>query len=773
MTTTSVPPGGHAEPGERLMAARPRLRSDLVLGAPQQRGPVRVHQVRILGTGRTMEVGAKEHFVMSRLDGRRTLHEVGADYEREFGAVLDPAGWGRILGTLHRAGMVAVEPEQSQQPARPRVRGGRHALRLPRTPGRPRTWRVVRNPAPLLDMLVRATRPLFSPWLAVPLLAAVVVMVVLLAGRAGELAEQTGALLSRPGPLLLAGVGSWLLAAVHEVAHGVAARRYGVPVLEIGVRWLPPLAMPYCRTDAYLYLPRRRSHVVIAGSGILVELALLLPAFAAWWWWTPAGTIGDVLAALLLCGGVHALVNLLPVPPLDGYKLLSHALGIADYARHTGVYLTLLGRRDPSTAMYPRRARIAYLAYGLGAVATVLALLGASLVAAHAWLGWPGVGGAAAVLVAGGAAAARRTAGVVRRRAHSQRTERGVDPSTAGRSSGRHRAPAAPVPAASRPAPSGGPSAGPPVTTLRSVDRATPGPALVLDGVVKQYAGRRAVDEVRLEVATGEFLGLLGPNGAGKTTLVEIAVGLRRADAGTVTLLGEPSWPRRTDLLRRVGVQTQSAAFFVRLTAREHLRTVAALYGLGRDAAEEALHVVGLGRLGETRAEKLSGGQRQRLAIAAALVHDPEVLFLDEPTASLDPQARRELWDVLRRLHADGRTIVYTTHHIDEAEALCTRVAIMAQGAVVASGAPYDLIDAAALPTRLVVPRDAITLDAARAVPGVTAAVLEGPSVVIETHHAAVVLERLHTVVGLRGVQTRPPTLEDVYLDRIRSELAS
>jgi ABC-2 type transport system ATP-binding protein len=297
--------------------------------------------------------------------------------------------------------------------------------------------------------------------------------------------------------------------------------------------------------------------------------------------------------------------------------------------------------------------------------------------------------------------------------------------------------------------------------------------ALTVDGVVKRYGGQRAVDHVRLEVATGEFLGLLGPNGAGKTTLIEIAVGLRKADAGSVSVLGESPWPRRTSVLRRIGVQTQTAAFFVRLTAREHLRTVAALYGLGHDAAEEALHLVGLGRFGDTRADKLSGGQQQRLAIAGALVHDPQLIFLDEPTASLDPEARRELWSVLRDLHADGRTVVYTTHHIDEAEALCTRVAIMARGAVVASGAPYELIDAAALPTRLVVPRGAITLDAARTIPRVTAASLEGPSVVLETHDTDAVLTGLDAVAGVRGVQTRTPTLEDVYLDCIRSERAS
>jgi len=296
-------------------------------------------------------------------------------------------------------------------------------------------------------------------------------------------------------------------------------------------------------------------------------------------------------------------------------------------------------------------------------------------------------------------------------------------------------------------------------------------PALELAGVVKQYAQHRAVDGVTLSVAPGEFLGLLGPNGAGKTTLVEVATGLRKADAGSVSVLGAAPWPRNTAVLSRLGVQTQTAAFFVRLTAREHLRTVAALYGLGLAAAEKALRLVGLEASGDVRAERLSGGQQQRLAIATALVHDPELVFLDEPTASLDPQARRELWGVLRTLHSSGRTVVYTTHHLDEAEALCDRVAIMARGQVVALGAPYELIDTAALPTRLVLPRQAIDVQQAQELPGVLAATREGPSVVVETHHPDTVHAALCDLVGRHAVQVRTPTLEDVYLDLIGQEI--
>ncbi|HEY3483687.1 MAG TPA: ABC transporter ATP-binding protein, partial [Streptomyces sp.] len=171
-----------------------------------------------------------------------------------------------------------------------------------------------------------------------------------------------------------------------------------------------------------------------------------------------------------------------------------------------------------------------------------------------------------------------------------------------------------------------------------------PGPAVVLDGVSKRYGEVRALDGVSLTVEQGEFFGVLGPNGAGKTTLVEIVEGMRKADAGTVAVFGESPWPRNIALLRRMGVQTQASAFFTRLTAWEHLETVAALHGLDRAAARRALELVGLEDKARSRVDDLSGGQRQRLALATALVHEPDLIFLDEPTAALDPEARRALW---------------------------------------------------------------------------------------------------------------------------------
>ncbi|MEV7673784.1 ABC transporter ATP-binding protein [Streptomyces sp. NPDC088752] len=290
-------------------------------------------------------------------------------------------------------------------------------------------------------------------------------------------------------------------------------------------------------------------------------------------------------------------------------------------------------------------------------------------------------------------------------------------------------------------------------------------PAVEVTGVTKSYGGRKAVDGVSLDIRRGEFFGLLGPNGAGKSTLVEIMEGLRRADSGTVSVFGEPPWPRNTALLPRMGVQTQSSAFFVRQTVHEHLRTVAALFGADRAAVDATLESVGLGGRHGVRVDDLSGGQRQRLAIASALVHGPELIFLDEPTAALDPEGRRDLWEVLRGLKAAGRTIVYTTHHLDEAEALCDRVGILVAGRLVVTDAPQHLIGTFGASSRLLVPLGRIDEERARALPGVDGVTVQGGHLVLETRSTGKVLSALDAVTGLDGVQTRTPSLEDVYLE--------
>jgi ABC-2 type transport system ATP-binding protein len=215
--------------------------------------------------------------------------------------------------------------------------------------------------------------------------------------------------------------------------------------------------------------------------------------------------------------------------------------------------------------------------------------------------------------------------------------------------------------------------------------------AVRADGLVKSYGETRAVAGVSLEVPVGETFGILGPNGAGKTTTLELIEGLRKPDGGRAELLGTPSWPRDTRLLRRVGVQLQTSAFFERLTCREQIRTFGALYDVPPAKADEWLEQVGLTDKASTRTENLSGGQKQRLAIACALVHDPELVFLDEPTAALDPQARHNLWDLLSGLRESQRTVVLTTHYLDEAEHLCDRVAIMDAGRILELGTPAEL----------------------------------------------------------------------------------
>jgi ABC-2 type transport system ATP-binding protein len=284
----------------------------------------------------------------------------------------------------------------------------------------------------------------------------------------------------------------------------------------------------------------------------------------------------------------------------------------------------------------------------------------------------------------------------------------------------------------------------------------------------KSYGQVKAVDGVSFEVQPGEFYGILGPNGAGKTTALEMIEGLRQPDSGEVTVLGLPAWPRNQALLPRMGVQLQASSFFERLTAREQLQTFASLYGVSAGRADAMLGVVGLEEQAATRTEKLSGGQAQRLSIACALVHGPEVLFLDEPTGALDPQARRNLWDLLRQISAEGRTVVLTTHHMDEAETLCDRVAIMDHGKILEEGPPAALVRRLDQPLRVSVESGLVPPDAARALAGAGAGpdsvTDDGVSLTIATRDPAAVLAGLADARALAGLRVQGATLEDVFL---------
>jgi ABC-2 type transport system ATP-binding protein len=217
------------------------------------------------------------------------------------------------------------------------------------------------------------------------------------------------------------------------------------------------------------------------------------------------------------------------------------------------------------------------------------------------------------------------------------------------------------------------------------------GPSLLLRGLRKAFADVVAVDGLDLEVTRGECFGLLGPNGAGKTTTIEICEGLTAPDAGTVELLGLNWASNEKELRQRIGIQLQETQFPDKLTVDETLRLFRSFFDRGL-AVEESIRTGQLEEKRYARVGTLSGGQKQRLAMACSLVGDPELLFLDEPTTGLDPQARRHLWDLVDGLKQAGRTIILTTHYMDEAERLCDRVAIMDHGRIISLGSPMQLI---------------------------------------------------------------------------------
>jgi ABC-2 type transport system ATP-binding protein len=291
-------------------------------------------------------------------------------------------------------------------------------------------------------------------------------------------------------------------------------------------------------------------------------------------------------------------------------------------------------------------------------------------------------------------------------------------------------------------------------------------------GLVKRYDEVTAVDGLDLEVRAGECFGLLGPNGAGKTTTCEILEGLNSPTAGEVEVLGL-RWDRaERELRERIGVSLQETHLPDRLSVEEVALLFRSFFVRGR-AVDEVLDLVGLREKRGSWVQKLSGGQKQRLAVACALVSDPELLFLDEPTTGLDPQSRRQLWDVVQQLKARGRTVLLTTHYMDEAERLCDRVAVVDRGKVIALGTPAELV--ASLGGQQVIEvalEDGVALpDAAlRALPGVH-----------RVSHAAgavsLAVERLHETLPallslaqerraqLARLSTHHATLEDVFVN--------
>ena len=272
--------------------------------------------------------------------------------------------------------------------------------------------------------------------------------------------------------------------------------------------------------------------------------------------------------------------------------------------------------------------------------------------------------------------------------------------------------------------------------------------AISVRGLRKSYGALEAVRGIDFEVARGEVFGLLGPNGAGKTTTVEILEGYRKRDAGEVEVFETDPATAGGEWRERIGVVLQSSAMYETLTVAESLRLFAGYYERPRPV-DEVVELVGLEEKRDDRVRRLSGGQRRRLDLGLALVGDPELIFLDEPTTGFDPRARRQAWDTIRGLRGLGKTILLTTHYLDEAEQLADRVAVLAQGRIVASGTPAELTGS--VPATEIRYRE------------------NGREVVLETDEPTRVLHDLTAKAlaqqrELEGLQVRRPSLEEVYL---------
>jgi ABC-2 type transport system ATP-binding protein len=273
--------------------------------------------------------------------------------------------------------------------------------------------------------------------------------------------------------------------------------------------------------------------------------------------------------------------------------------------------------------------------------------------------------------------------------------------------------------------------------------------AVSVSGLRKAYGAHDALRGIDFTIEPGEVFGLLGPNGAGKTTTVEILEGYRKRDAGTVEVLGIDPQRSGTAWRERIGVMLQSSSLYPHLTARESLRVFAGYYAKPRDV-DEVVEIVGLAEKADDRVRTLSGGQQRRLDLALALIGDPELVFLDEPTTGFDPGARRTAWDTVRNLRALGKTILLTTHYLDEAEQLADRVAVLRDGVIVREGSPADLTGGI-VETEIRFRR--------------------GGEDVVE--HTKDPTRRLHELTAealargeeLEALEVRRPTLEDVYLE--------
>jgi ABC-2 type transport system ATP-binding protein len=297
--------------------------------------------------------------------------------------------------------------------------------------------------------------------------------------------------------------------------------------------------------------------------------------------------------------------------------------------------------------------------------------------------------------------------------------------------------------------------------------------AIEVSSLEKSYGELKAVDGISFSVSKGEVFSLLGPNGAGKTTTIEVLEGLRQRDGGQVKVLGEDPWTKGYGLHKKLGIIPQGFTFFPKATPREAVIYYATLFGVKADP-DEILRKVILEDASKILFENLSGGQKQKLGLALALVNKPELLFLDEPTTGLDPQARRNMWDVIRGLEKEGHTIMLTTHYLEEAEVLSERVAIMNHGKIVSDGTPAEIIEKHGSGERLEVHGDQKLADYLREKTGFDVSYSNGlVSVRLGDKRDAVIALSSIDQSGLawKDLRTRHDSLEDIFVKLVGGSL--
>lgn len=366
------------------VAQRHVMRSpDVVLGPGLWCGPTLTYAVKDQATGRRYQMGPREFFVLSRLDGQRTLREIGEEYARAFNRRLGDAAWTQLLGVLAGRNLLAGT---DRPPVDPRARGPRRGL----TRLGPMTGRYVfGEPSAYIARMHRRLSWLYRPVVMGPLLVALVAMDAYLALRVQVLVAGLSTLDHQPPLAMLGTLILWTATAVHELGHGLTCRHYGGDASAIGVRWFGPVVAAFCTVDDVHLFPTRRARVATAAAGAIAGQLFLLPFFALWLWLPIDRATHDALGAVLLFGVAQSLVSYLPVAPLDGYHMLAHGLNVTNLARESRRYVRTrfeAALRGRPAVRYPRWAGPVYLGYAI-----VWLVCFAALVAVLAWWAyrWP------------------------------------------------------------------------------------------------------------------------------------------------------------------------------------------------------------------------------------------------------------------------------------------------------------------------------------------------------------------------------------------------